>query len=189
MASTAISICSNALQLLGDDPIASFASSEGKRARLCANLWPQVRDELLRKYPWPCTRRQVELAPEGTEPVMDWAYRFLLPADWLRTLQVGTKYSPIDYRHIGKSLYADVTVLPIEYAARIEDPTQWDSMLCDLACTYMVARLAYAVTQSNSLASEKMAEFQRALREAKSVAGQDNPPEDWGDSPFVEARY
>ena len=29
----------------------------------------------------------------------------------------------------------------------------------------------------------------RALREAKAIAGQDNEPEEWGDSPFTDVRY
>lgn len=184
-----IAICSNALLELGDNPISSFALSEGKRARLCGNLWDQVRDELLRKHAWPCCRKVENLAPEATAYSPDWGYSFLLPGDWLRTLQIGARGERMEYEHIGRRLCANTNALPLIYVWRNEDPAQWDSTLVDLATKAMVARMAYAITQSASLAELKAAEFKQALKEAKAVAGQDNAPEDWGDSPFVEARY
>lgn len=189
MSSSAISICSNALQQLGDDPIASFSLSEGKRARLCGNLWPQVRDYLLRKHAWPCARKRLILAPEATAPVFDWGYSFVLPGDWLRTLQVGQRGERPDFELEGRKIYANTATLHLAYVWRNEDPALWDSLLCDLACAEMAARLAYPITQSASLAQEMRQFADRALREAKAIAGQDNEPEEWGDSPFTDVRY
>lgn len=189
MASSAISICSNALQLLGDDAIASFNASEGKRAALCGNLWPQARDMLLRSHAWPCIRKRVILAPETTAPDFDWAASFLLPSDWMRTLQIGYRGSALRFEHEGRRILADTSALPLVYASRVEDPAQWDSYLCDLACAEMVARLAYPITQSASLAELKRNEATTAMRLAKSIASQDNEPEDWGDSPFTDVRF
>jgi hypothetical protein len=187
--SSKISICSNALQELGDAPIASFAASEGDRATLCGNLWPQVRDKILRAHLWPCTRKRVILAPEATTPAFDWAYSFLLPGDWLRTLQVGKRGYFIRFEPMGRSLLADVNALPLVYVAKADDPAQWDSTLVDLVGLEMQARLAYAVTQSASLAQMKRQEADQALKVAKSISGQDSEPEDWGDSPFTDVRY
>ena len=189
MSSSDISIASNALQQLGDDPIASFAASEGKRARLCGNLWPQVRDYLLRKHAWPCARKRTILAPESAEPEFDWGYAFTLPGDWMRTIQVGKRGERIPHEIEGRRIYADTTALPLVYVWRNEDPALWDSLLCDLACAEMVARLAYPIAQSAILAQEMRKFADRALREAKAIAGQDNEPEDWGDSPFTDVRY
>jgi hypothetical protein len=36
------------------------------------------------------------------------------------------------------------------------------------------------------LMAQKAAE---AMREAKAISAQDNPPEDWADSPFIDARW
>lgn len=189
MASSAISICSNALQQLGDDPIASFSLSEGKRARLCGNLWPQVRDDILRKHPWPCARKMVTLAPESATPEFDWGYQFALPGDWLRTIQVGQRGELIPHEVLGRKIMADTNVLRLIYVYRNEDPALWDPSLCDLACAELVARLAYPITQSASLAQLKRQEAERAWMTAKAVAGMDNEPEDWGDHPFTDVRY
>lgn len=189
MSSSAITICSNALQQLGDDPIASFNLSEGKRARLCGNLWPQVRDDILRKHSWPCARKMTILAPEAASPDFDWGYQFALPGDWLRTLQVGKRRELIPHEVMGRKIMADTNVLPLIYVWRNEDPALWDSVLCDLACSEMVARLAYPVTQSASLAELKRREAREAWMAAKAIAGQDNEPEEWGDSPFTDVRF
>lgn len=191
MTSSVISLCSNALQQLGDAPIASFAQSEGDRARLCANIWPQVRDFMLRKHVWPCARKRVILAPESPAPtdLFDWGYSFVLPGDWLRTLQVGQRGHRPDFELEGRRIYSNATALYLVYVWRNEDPSSWDSLLADVACAEMVARLAYPITQSASLAQLKRAEADQMLREAKSIAGQDNEAEDWGDSPFTAVRY
>lgn len=187
--SSKVSICSNALQQLGDAPIASFAASEGKRAVLCGNLWPQVRDDMLRKHTWPFARVRVLLAPESTTPEFDWSYSFLLPGDWLRTLQVGERGQRTPYEQAGRRILANVASLPLVYVSTSEDPAAWDSTFCDLVCAEMQARLAYAITQSASLAQMKRTEADHALKVAKAIAGQDNEPEDWGDSPFTDVRY
>lgn len=189
MSSSAISICSNALQQLGDEPIASFSLSEGKRARLCGNIWPQVRDYLLRKHAWPCARKRVTLAPEAATPDFDWGFSFVLPGDWLRTLQVGQRGERPNFELEGRRIYADTNVLRLVYVWRNEDPASWDSLLCDLACAEMVARLAYPITQSTSLAQTMRQLSDQMLREAKAIAGQDNEPEEWGDSPFTDVRF
>ena len=189
MSSSAISLCSNALQQLGDDPIASFALSEGKRARLCGTLWPQVRDYMLRKHAWPCARKRVILAPEAAAPSFDWGFSFVLPGDWLRTLQVGQRNHRPNFELEGRRIYADTNALHLVYVWRNEDPSSWDSLLCDVASAEMCARLAYPITQSASLAQLKRQEADQMLREAKAIAGQDNEPEEWGDSPFTAVRY
>jgi len=189
MSSSAIGLCSNALQQLGDDPIASFSLSEGKRARLCGNLWPQVRDYLLRKHAWPCARKQVILAADAAKPPFDWGYQYTLPGDWMRTLQIGQRGERIAHELIGRKIMTDSATLPLVYVWRNEDPALWDSLLCDLASAEMCARLAYPITQSASLAQLKRQEADKMLREAKSIAGQDNEPEEWGDSPFTDVRY
>ena len=48
---TEVSICSNALRQLGDDPITSL-TDDTERARLCNALYPDARDSVLRSHPF-----------------------------------------------------------------------------------------------------------------------------------------
>lgn len=95
----------------------------------------------------------------------------------------------LNYEHEGRKILADTNVLPLVYVWRNEDPSQWDDSLCDLASMEMAARLAYPITESASMAQMMRQQADNAWREAKTIAGQDNPPEDMGDSPFIEARF
>ena len=48
---TEVSICSNALRRLGDDPITSL-TDDTERARLCNAFYEDARDLTLRSHPW-----------------------------------------------------------------------------------------------------------------------------------------
>jgi hypothetical protein len=183
----AISICSNALTQLGDSPINSFAESS-PRARTCSNLWPQVRDKFIRAGGWPCARKQIVLPALADEPAFDWGYAFALPSDWAKTIQVGQRGERTRFEQIGRKLYANAGTLYLVYVATLDDVAQWDASMVDAACAEMVARLAYPITQSASLAKLKRDEADQEWRRARAGAGQDNEPEDWADSPFIDVR-
>jgi hypothetical protein len=185
---SAVGICSNALLQLGDKPIASLTENTD-RASLCNNLWPMVRDYILRKGVWSCTRASVILAPESAAPEFDWARSFLLPGDCMRILQVGERGHRTPYELRARRILSNAGTLPLVYQQRITDPVQWDDAMVDAACAEMAARLAYPITQSASMAQTMQGRAAQALREAQAISGQDNPPEDWADSPFIEARF
>lgn len=183
-----VTICSNALQRLGDAPIASF-DDESKFAAVCADLWPQVRDALLRTHPWNCATKRVILAPLVDKPAFDYGYQFQLPGDCLRVIQVGRRGFLPDYRREGRRILANATDLPLVYIWRNADVQTWDDMLVELATLQMVAMLAYPVTASTTLqqAREQIAEI--ALKRAKAVDGQENPPEELEPAGLAHARF
>lgn len=83
--STPLSLCSAALLLIGADEISSF--EDGNRAaKLCANLYPRTRDELLQSYPWRFATVQESLAKLVTPPLFGFRYAYQLPAACLRVL-------------------------------------------------------------------------------------------------------
>ncbi|MFO0255380.1 MAG: hypothetical protein ACK52V_14805 [Betaproteobacteria bacterium] len=181
---TDVSICSNALLLLGQSSINDLSESS-----LAANLWPQVRETVLRSHPWNCAVRRRVLAPDATPPEFDWGYRFLLPEDWLRTLQVGERGREIDFQAEGRYLLADVDALYLRYIAANEDVASWDPLLVNAATYGMAAALAYPVTSSASLAQTMEGKLQQALAQARTVDGQDEPPQTLGDFPLLAARF
>lgn len=189
---TDVSICSNALLMLGAKPINSLvAAAEGNadRVLLAANLWPSVRDDLLRAHPWNCAVKRVLLAPEATPPAFDYQASFLLPGDWMRTLRIGTKHVPLDFRQEGRRILADTDQLPLVYVYQNEDVGSWDGALVDVATRRMAAAMAYAITQSASLRDQMNSEAEVAFKRAKAVDGQDEPPQTMGDYPQHFSRY
>ena len=185
-----IDICSAALLLLGADPIASLTENT-KRATQCANIYPLARLDLLRMHPWNCAIKRVILAPLTEEPPFDWGFQFNKPGDWLRTLQVGNKDFPLDYEFEGNRILANTDTLPFRYVADVNEGN-WDSNLVGVMIKRMEMDLAYPITKSASLRDSLKQEFYTrgvgVLARAKAVDGQENPPEEWNDSPLIAVR-
>lgn len=188
MSATAVSICSNALLLLGDSPISSFAEDQD-RARLASNLWEQVRDHILRSHPWNCAIKRVTLAPDTAAPAFDWAYQFTLPADFLKALSIGEQGREGEYRIEGRKLLCDDNPLFLRYVFKNENPGSYDPMLVEALTAEMAHRMAYAITSSASMVETMAAKAAQIMRRARAVDGQDDTPEQLGDNPLVAARF
>jgi len=185
---TSVSICSNALLMLGAQPINDL-DEDLDRARLAANLYPSVRDDMLRSHPWNCAVKRVVLSPDSTPPAFGYAYQFPLPPDWLRTLSVGDYGAEIDFRIEGRMLMADDSAPKLRYIFRNEVESTWDAMLIHCMTLAMAAGMAYAITQSTSLEQSRIQELQMALKRARAADGQDEPPETFGDNRLLGSRY
>lgn len=185
---TVVSICSNALLMLGAKPINSL-TEENDRARIASNLWEGVRDDLLRSHPWNCAIKRVVLSPEATTPAFDYAYQFALPGDLLRILSLGERGEYVEYRVEGRRLLTDSNVVNLRYVFQNDNPATWDSALVYAAELRMAAAMAYAITQSATLAETKRQEAELAFRRAKAVDGQEEPGDTVGDFRLLGVRY
>lgn len=188
---TAVSICSNALLMLGKSPISDF-SENTDRARYCSNLYPMVRDQLLRKHFWNCALKRVLLSPLTAKPAFGYTNQFQLPGDFLRVYEVG--YPPnkfiTDFQIENRMILASVDALPLRYVWRNENEDNWDASLVHVATVMMAAVLAYPITQSTSLRDSMQTDAIRVLREAKAIDGQENPSQTMGDEfPLTTGRY
>jgi hypothetical protein len=182
-----VSICSAALSLLGDKPIASLSEPNRTAATLCANIYPLAKDAIMRMHPWNCLGKRVILSPLSTTPAFEWGYQFTKPGDMLRVITVGYDGQPEEYLIEGDVILARSNVLRLHYTIR-KGEGFWDALLTDLMIKRMTKDLAYPITKSASLAALKADEYKEALRLAKTVDGQENPPEQFDDSPFIAAR-
>lgn len=187
MATSEIQICSNALLLIGDNPISSFDDGSD-RATLASNLWDNSRQAVLRAHPWNCAKEMVALAPESTAPAFDWAYKFLLPGNHLRVLFVGEEGQAEDYQVFGRRIFADVNPLYLTYIYDNTDVASWDASLVQAMEVYMAARMAYPITKSTTLRDSMYQEYMTLLKLAKSIDGQEEPAETMGDFPLMTVR-
>lgn len=79
---TGISICSDALIMLGAKAITSFNDGTDE-SNTCDRLYPDVRDSALVTYPWTFNTKKVKLARLLTTPTSVWRYQYQLPGDKL----------------------------------------------------------------------------------------------------------
>lgn len=183
-----VSICSNALLLLGAQTINSLSESND-RALLAANLYDSTRDDVLRSHPWNCATKRVILAPETTAPAFGYSAAFVLPSDWLRTMEVGEFGYELDYKTENGRILADATALPLRYVFRNDQEATWDAMLVKAMELRMAAEMAYAITSSASMADLMFNKLQQHMKQARAVDGMDDPPQELGDYPLLQARF
>lgn len=185
---TGVSICSNALLMLGSQTINDF-NEPLDRAKLASNLYPTIRDDLLRTHPWNCTIKRVLLAPDATPPAFGYANQFELPADFLRVLEVGQAGIQIDYLVEGRSILADATSVQLRYVYLNEVENTWDANLVALLTLGMAAAMAYPITQSAALQASFEQKLAMAKKVARAVDGQEDPPQTLGDERLYAARF
>lgn len=188
MAASETTICSNAVLMLGGNPINDLTENTDG-ALLASNLYPQVRDDLLRAHPWNCCVKRVALAPMVETPPFDYSYQFLLPGDFLRVLSCGQRNDEHDYQIEDGKILANVTVLYLRYIRRNEVVASWGSTLIQAMTLAMAARMAYGITKSTSVESQRVQELEMVLRRARAVDGQENPPEEMGGYPLLNSRF
>jgi hypothetical protein len=185
---TAVSICSNALLLLGAQPINSL-TDESDRARLCSALWEQTRDQVLRSHFWNCAKKRATISPDVDTPAYDYSYQFSLPSDWIRTIACGEYGYEVDYRHEGRKILCDESALKLSYVYKNTDVSTWDTALIQAMTYAMKVALAYPITQSAAMVQTAQQEMTFFMKQARAVDGQDEPPETMGDFPLLAARY
>ena len=87
MATSEVEIANSALRKIGADRIASL-NEDNKRARLCKDAIPLLRQEVLRSHPWNFAIDRIPLAQLTTTPAGGFDFEYALPADVLRVLHI-----------------------------------------------------------------------------------------------------
>jgi hypothetical protein len=145
---------------------------------------------ILRSHPWNCAVKRVVLSPDVTAPAFGYDYRFALPGDWLRTLDINDVASEdFDHRIESGFLLTDTATLKLRYLWQNTDVGSWDKMLIHCAELAMSASMAYAITKSTSKEEMQTRKLEMALRQARAVDGQDESPATLGDFPLLNSRY
>jgi hypothetical protein len=153
---SALSICSDALLMLGANPISSF--NEGTdAANISDRLYADLRDQALMVYPWSFSFKKIKLAKLVTTPTTEYKYEYQLPGDRLGPPRaVFTSASPgqrpsKEYRIFQDKLLADYEEVFVDYQYSVQEfemPVYFVQLL-----KYMMAwHLAYPITDQDSKA-------------------------------------
>ena len=154
---TDLSICSDALILLGAQPISSFTEGSDA-AQACDRLYPDLRDSLLSRYPWSWSYKKEQLARLATEPVTEWDYAYQLPGDILSGVRAlfntaSTFGSPLRYgwELYGDQVYTNEEEVYIDYQATVTE-SKMPNYFVHLLRTAMAGELGMIVTDQISKA-------------------------------------
>lgn len=159
-----VDIANMALAKVGDFYISSMTEGT-KQATYVGIFWDICRDSLLASYPWNFAMGRAQLALLAGSPVSVYNYRYQLPNDCLRIIEVSRDATfdgsaSIDYRVEGREVLTNETALYVKYIRKVTDTTMFTPLFnrllaCDLAVFLAEPLGAMTTDQKQLLAQER----------------------------------
>lgn len=186
-----VEIANRALGFVGNERMNSLDEATAAAAAINAHK-DFVADAVLRAHPWNCATARAMLAADAQPPAFGFAASFQLPAYpyCLRVLALGSDAQPYTgaWQVEGRKILADAGgPLAIRYIARV-GPEVWDALLCDAIAIRLAYAVAYLLTASRDSEGALWAQYERLIREARSIDGAEGSPTIGWRSALLEAR-
>ena len=172
-----VEICNLALDLIGQGTSINSMSEGTDRARKCTlHYFPAVR-EVLRAGKWKTARKTVALAQDSEAPAAKWAYRYALPADYVRLVTFNDTdvddVVDLQFTIEGKYLHTEETTCTICYVADLtiapNDINVSDPALTELFYLSLAIHLCWPFQQTTTLKQTLQQEYERKLARALSA--------------------
>ena len=148
---TDISICSDALIMMGAAAISSFTEGTDA-AQACDRLYPDLRNSLLSRYSWSWSYKKLQLARLSTTPLNEWDYAYQLPGDMLSGVRalfesnsVGVKPLRYGWEIYGDQIFTNFEEIYIDYKFSV-DESKMPNYFLHLLKTALSAELAMIIT-------------------------------------------
>jgi hypothetical protein len=182
---SAIDMSSNALQLLGDDPISSF-DDPGTGAQAAGSLYPETYKAILATYPWHFALKEQYLSRLSATPDPEtyYQYAFQVPVDCIRIWKV-MSYSR--YTIVGRYLYSNQPSLLCRYIYNV-DETDLPPHLVKAIEYKLAAELAVPVTEDMKKAQFYEQKYLSQITQAQTIDSQNQPMQSIIDQPLIDVR-
>jgi hypothetical protein len=175
-----VDLANESLLLLGANTITSFTDNDSN-AVLVNRFYESERDALLRSHRWNCAVTTANLAALVATPIIDWEYKFTMPTDpyCLRVLDVRTVTGDIklDFEIQGREIFTEESAVDITYVKRLEDATQFDSLLYQALVFRLAWKLAFPITRSSGVMQQMAQLYDAVVRDARTIDSQEGTPE------------
>lgn len=187
MATSEVEICNLALIKIGHETISDL-TQETKASRMCARLYPKLRDATLRAHPWNFARKRAQLVASSEAPAFGYAYAYAKPLDYLRIV---TPEDPrTDFTFESGFFLTNVSPFRIKYIWQVTNPNEFDSLFIDTLATRVAADLAMSLAQSAEMVDAMWSVYRDRLAEARHLDAQEgNGPEFTDDTGWLEQRF
>ena len=205
---TNITICNQALNLLGADTISSFTDTTNDAATVCNNIYETVKRQTLSMYPWSFALTKQQLSRSSTTPVNEWAYQYDLPSTAISgtPLQVynssSTRILPVQnyeilYTSSGPTIATNEETIYIDFVTSAITEGVMPSYFVQLLVYMMAWHLAEPVTDQTTksdywrtIAMGTAVENGRGgyLRQAMNIDGRGRPSYAIVDFPLTDIR-
>ncbi len=165
-----------------------------KEANTARDLFPLVRDALMRASNWNFGIRRVKLARLSTPPAFGFDYAYGLPPDWVRTTSVhdndggfGTVAYAEEIQDSQNVILASAENVYLRYVSIVDDPNRWAADFRMAFVDALSRIMAIPVSDSNTLRQVIDDAVKSAVRGAKSTDAMNSTPQrrprgTWADS-------
>lgn len=206
MPSSVAAICNQALSALALDADIQVITENSAEARACNLFYEDVRDQVLRDFPWPFARKVAVLALVTGTP-NEWGYQYRYPSDALairRILPYGDDTATLGQLEFpstripysiaqdatGRLLWTFMEDAWVEYTVQITDVTMFPDDFAAAVALLLASFIAPRVTggDPNKLGDRALAKYQWRISSAKANALNEQAPDLPTDSDFITSR-
>ena len=195
-----IDICNHALLKIGADTIASLDTASNttdatiQSAKLCNILFDQALEQTLRTYQWNSAMKRDELIRVSETPAFKWKYKYQLPNDYIRVVNV---YETTDAYDDGTSwvvegnfILTDYEKLFLSYVSKPSDLSQLNSFLTECIIQNLAIKLCVPMQLDEGMKNNLISEYNQViLPQARSIDTLENKFYDSEESNFIISRY
>jgi hypothetical protein len=199
---TKLSICSEALIMLGATPLSSFTVGTDE-AQVADRLYDDVRDTLLMQYAYSWSIKKVKLAQLVQTPINEWKYIYALPGNLLGNPKAVFNVGAVgampqrDFEIYGDGLNTNYEQVWIDYQYRPE-PFEFPPYFVRLLKTALAAEFAEPITDQitkadyfHNRAYGAPSENMRGglVRVSINIDGADRPAQTIQEFPISDVRF
>ncbi len=179
-----VDLCNMALSKVGEGFIRDIDENT-KPAKLCALMYPIVRDCVLRSYPWRFALKRYSCAPLMQKPLFDYDNAFQIPADCLRIVRV---QNDIPYAREGDAVYANVSVFNFVGIARVLDENKYDDLFVAAFTAKLAAEMVMSLTSTPALKEQLSREYENAVADARRASAKEASQDCFAVRGWLDAR-
>jgi len=153
-----VGICNLALRKIGQNTINSLTEASPE-AQVCNAMYEQVRDSLLRQFPWNFATKSAALGQVDVD-VPDWDYVYVYPSEALHVYKVFEEGNlvtdlPNEFEIVSdgntKYIACNIETAYAKYAKKITDPTIYDPLFIDTLACNLALEITIPITNNTDL--------------------------------------
>lgn len=178
-----IQLASNALILLGHEPISSFEEPTAG-AQVASNLFKSSYEHALTMHRWRFAAKKVKLARLTAVPLGEYAYKHQLPTDCLYVIKALSG----DYEIYEDKLYSNTPEETIDYIYKVASdrlPAYFVKM-CEF---FLASQFALTITGDINKTTVMTQIFEKMYRQARFLDSTQRPADSFEDNPYVDVRW
>lgn len=197
---TKVGICNFALSHLGVGKEIASLTENSEEASACNRFFEQVREEMLREFPWSFATKFMTMELVDENPTNEWGYSYRYPSDCVKFIRVlsglrnDNRQSRVSYKigadGSGKLIYCDINDAECEYTFLADDPQFWPADFSNAFAFKLAFYIAPRVTGGDpfKLGQRAFEAYKMMLAQAASTNFNEQQVEEDPESEFIRAR-